>query len=353
MRCRRSHWASPTSPCRSAALPRIAQRVTLTLGSTIRRDVSADDGTQTESVQVSSQALTLEPTQAPSRAILTALQMQHLPSNGGRVQALIWQMPGGQVEPECRGLSVSGQKGIFSNISLDGADYNSTFACGTGSIRGGSGSAPTFNMDALQEFQITRNIFAAEFGRTTGGVINMSTKSGTNQFHHSATYLLRDSSMTARDAFGNQALAGNQQFGATVGGPIAKDRTFFFFAPEFQVASKPVNVAYAALDQQNIRNTPGAQALLGVAPEETVDAFSDAQSVIGRVDHTLLRPDQHVHAVRRDAHARAERRGGERSVDGAEHLDAHDERQRRIRPSPTCGVARRCCRCRRCSPARG
>ena len=109
--------------------------------------------------------------------------MQHLPSNGGRVQSLIWQMPGGQVEPECRGLSVSGQKGIFSNISLDGADYNSTFACGTGSIRGGSGSAPTFNMDALQEFQITRNVFAAEFGRTTGGVINMSTKSGTNQFH--------------------------------------------------------------------------------------------------------------------------------------------------------------------------
>ena len=261
------------------------QHLTLTLGSTITATFRLTLGTRTESVQVSNQALTLEPTQAPSRAILTALQMQHLPSNGGRIQALIWQMPGGQIEPECRGLSVAGQKGIFANISLDGADYNSTFACGTGSIRGGSGSAPTFNMEALQEFQITRNIFAAEFGRTTGGVINMSTKSGTNQFHHSATYLLRNGSMTSRDAFGNQALASNHQFGATIGGPLAKDRTFFFLAPEFQVASKPVNVAYAALDQQNLRNTAGAQALLGVAPEETVDAFSDAQSVIGRVDH--------------------------------------------------------------------
>jgi hypothetical protein len=261
------------------------QRVTLTLGSTITATFHLTIGGRTESVQVSSQVLTLEPTQAPSRAILTALQMQHLPSNGGRLQALVWQMPGGQIEPECRGLSVAGQKGIFANISVDGADYNSTFACGTGSIRGGSGSAPTFNMEALEEFQITRNIFAAEFGRTTGGVINMSTKSGTNQFHQSATYLLRNGSTTSLDAFGNQTLTSSHQFGATAGGPITRDKTFFFFAPEFQVASKPVNVAYAALDQQNLRNTAAAQALLSVAPEQTVDAFSDAQSVIGRIDH--------------------------------------------------------------------
>jgi hypothetical protein len=261
------------------------QRITVTLGSTVTATFHLTLGTRTESVQVSGQALTLEPTQAPSRAILTALQMQHLPSNGGRIQALIWQMPGGQIEPECRGLSVAGQKGIFANISLDGADYNSTFACGTGSIRGGSGSAPTFNLEALQEFQITRNIFAAEFGRTTGGIINMSTKSGTNQFHDSATYSLRNGSMTSRDAFGNQALTSDHQFGATVGGPITKDKTFFFLAPEFQIASKPVTVTYAALDQQNLRNTAGAQALLQVAPEETVDAFSAAQSVVGRVDH--------------------------------------------------------------------
>jgi hypothetical protein len=261
------------------------ERVTVTLGSAITATFHLTIGGRTESVQVSSQVLALEPTQAPSRAILTALQMQHLPSNGGRIQALVWQMPGGQIEPECRGLSVAGQKGIFANISVDGADYNSTFACGTGSVRGGSGSAPTFNMEALQEFQITRNIFAAEFGRTTGGIINMSTKSGTNQFHQSATYLLRNGSMTSRDAFGNQALTGSHQFGATAGGPIARDKTFFFVAPEFQVASKPVNVAYVALDQQSLRNTAAAQALLSIAPEETVDAFSDAQSVIGRVDH--------------------------------------------------------------------
>ncbi len=264
-----------------------SQEVVVTLGSTISANFDLALGARAETVQVSGGALTLEPTQAPSKSILTALQIEHLPLNGGRLQTLVWQMPGGQVEPECRGLSVAGQKGIFANISVDGADYNSTFACGTGSIRGGSASAPTFNMDALQEFQVTRNIFAAEFGRTTGGVINMSTKSGTNAFHHAASYLLRNEQMTALDAFGNKALASNHQVGATFGGPVAKDRVFFFLAPQFQVASKPVNILYTILDQQNLRNTAAAQALLAVAPEETVEAFSDAQSIIGRVDHIV------------------------------------------------------------------
>jgi carboxypeptidase family protein len=264
-----------------------SQEVVVTLGSTMTVNFRLAVGARVEAVQVRAAVSTLEPTQAPSKSILTALQIQHLPSNGGRLQSLIWQMPGGQIEPECRGLSIAGQKGIFANISVDGADYNSTFACGTGSIRGGSGSAPTFNLDALEEFQITRNIFAAEFGRTTGGVINMSTKSGTNAFHHSATYLLRNEHITSLDALGNKALANDHQFGATFGGPITKDRTFFFLAPQFQLANKPVNISYTNLDQQNLRNSPGAQALLAVAPEQTVDAFSDAQSVIGRLDHNV------------------------------------------------------------------
>jgi len=281
-----------------------AQQTDVTLGSSITASFRLALGTRTESVQVSSGALTLEPTQAPSKAILTALQIQHLPSNGGRLQAMIWETPGGQVEPECRGLSVAGQKGIFSNISIDGGDYNSTFACGTGSTRGGSGSAPTFNMEALEEFQVTRNVFAAEFGRTTGGVINMATRAGSNQFHDSATYLLRNGGMTSLDAFGNTSLTRDQQVSATVGGPLTKDRTFFFLAPQMQSASKPVIISFAALDQQNLRSSAAAQALLAVAPEGTVDAFSDSQSVVGRLDRVVS--DRHRFFTRVDfSHNRA------------------------------------------------
>ncbi|MEP7305834.1 MAG: TonB-dependent receptor [Acidobacteriota bacterium] len=264
-----------------------SQEVLVTLGSTISANFQLVVGARNEAVQVRGDALTLEPTQAASKSILTALQIQHLPSNGGRLQSLVWDTPGGQIEPECRGLSVAGQKGIFANISIDGGDYNSTFACGTGSIRGGSGAAPTFNQDALEEFQITRNIFAAEFGRTTGGVINMSTKSGTNEFHDSASYLVRNEHLSARDVFGNRPLTGNQQYGGTFGGPLRQDRTFFFIAPLIQAASKPVRVTYPVLDQQSLRGTSAAQALLAVAPEQSVDAIDDAQSVIGRVDHNL------------------------------------------------------------------
>jgi hypothetical protein len=280
------------------------QQARVTLGSSVSARFRLTVGTRTESVDVSSDTVTLEPTQAPAKAILTALQIDKLPSNGGRLQSLIWEVPGGQIEPECRGLSVAGQKGIFANISIDGGDYNSTFACGTGSIRGGSGSAPTFNIEALQEFQVTRNVFAAEFGRTTGGIITMSTRSGTNQFHQSASYLLRNEHLTMLDAFGNRSLTGNHQFDATLGGPITRDRTFFFFAPEFQEASKPVNIAYTALDQQQLRSTVAAQALLAVAPEATVNGFTNAQSIIGRVDRVVS--DRHSAFARVDfSHTRA------------------------------------------------
>jgi hypothetical protein len=264
-----------------------SQDVVVTLGSTISANFHLTVAGRNEAVQVNANASTLEPTQAQSKSILTALQLQHIPTNGRRLQTLIWDTPGGQIEPECGGMSVAGQKGIFANVSVDGGDYNTTFCAGTGSFRGGSGAAPSFNMDALQEFQITRNIFAAEFGRTTGGIISMSTKSGTNNFHDSAYYLYRDKSLTALDAFGNQALARNHQFGNTIGGPITKDRTFFFIAPEVQVASKPVNVVYPVLDQQGLRNTVGGQALLAVAPEDTVSAIDNSQSVIGRLDHVI------------------------------------------------------------------
>jgi hypothetical protein len=263
------------------------QEVVVTLGSSMTANFRLAVGGRTEAVQVNPEARMLELTQAQSKSILTALQIEKVPTNGRRLQSLVWDTPGGQIEPECTGMSVAGQKGIFANITVDGGDYNSTFACGTGSIRGGSGAAATFNMDALQEFQVTRNIFAAEFGRTTGGIITMSTKSGTNNFHDSAYYLYRDRKMTALDALGNQALARNQQFGDTIGGPIVKDRTFFFLAPEVQVATKPVNVLFPVLDQQNLRNTEGGRALLAVAPEGVVDALDNSQSVIGRLDHVM------------------------------------------------------------------
>ncbi|MGH9327176.1 MAG: hypothetical protein ACRD2B_10915 [Terriglobia bacterium] len=140
-------------------------------------------------------------------------------------------------------------------------------------------------MDALEEFDAIRNIAPAEFGRTTGGIVQMASKSGTNAFHGNAFYYFRNGDLTALDAFGNQAVGRDQQVGGTLGGPISKDRTFFFIAPEIQVAHKPVQILYSALDTEGVQDTPGAQALLGVAPEGTSVAVDNSQSVLTRVDH--------------------------------------------------------------------
>jgi hypothetical protein len=150
-------------------------------------------------------------------------------------------------------------------------------------VRGRSSSAPTFGFEALQEIQVVRNGFSSLFGRSTGGVIQMSTRSGTNQFHGSAYELARDGSMAAKDAFGRSPVARIHQFGGSFGGPISKDRTFFFTAPEFQFGSKPVSVVYG-LTAAQLASTAG-QALVAVAPQETFQAISNSQSVINRIDH--------------------------------------------------------------------
>ena len=261
-----------------------AQQIFVTLGSSVSAPFRLSVAAKTESVSVSAQDPGLEPTRTAPRSILTELQLRELPSNGRRLQNNVLETPSTLIEPECRGFSVSGQKGIFSNVSIDGGDYNSTWGCG---IRGRSESAPTFSLEALQELQVVRNTFSAEFGRSTGGQINMSTKSGGNQLHGSAFDFARNSALSMDDAFGRPSVSNIQQFGGSIGGAIVKDRTFFFFSPEFQNASKPVQVIYSLLDSQNLRNTPGAQALLGVAPEGTLNAISNSQSAISRIDHRI------------------------------------------------------------------
>jgi len=259
-----------------------SQEAFVTLGSSVSTNFNLSVEAKTESIEITTETPGIEPTRAAPKSILTDLQIHQLPSNGRRLQNFVIQTPTALIEPECRGFSVSGQKGIYANVSIDGGDYDSTWACG---VRGRSESAPSFGLEALQEIQVVRNTFNAEFGRSTGGVIQMSTKSGTNQFHGSSYYLFRDGNLAARDAFSRSPIARAQQFGGSVGGPIQKDRTFFFTASEFQLGSKPVQVLYSVLDSQNLRSTPGAQALLSVAPEGPFNAVSNSQSVINRVDH--------------------------------------------------------------------
>jgi hypothetical protein len=206
-----------------------------------------------------------------ARAVLTDLQLETLPASGRRVRSLFLFTPATQVEPECGGFAISGQKGVYTNISVDGADYTNTHWCGHVEF------SPSFSIEALQEFQVIRSTFSAEFGRSTGGIISMSTKSGTNLLRGSGFYLFRNDAMTVDDPFGRQPIGVGQQFGGSVGGALRKDRTFFFSRPEFQRNTKPVQILYTALDAQNSRHAGGAGAARRRA-ERTDRALSQSQS---------------------------------------------------------------------------
>jgi hypothetical protein len=234
-----------------------------------------------ESVEVVANSTAIEPSQTFSKAVLTDIQLRNLPASGRRIRNLFLLTPSTQIEPECGGFAISGQKGLFTNINVDGGDYTNTHWCGHVEF------SPTFTIEALQEFQVLRSTFSAEFGRSTGGIINLATKSGTNQFHGTGFYLFRNAATTKLDPFNREQIGLGQQFGGSVGGPVSKDRTFFFSAAEFQHNNKDVQVRYGQLDLLGLRNTAGAQALLGVAPEDLLEALSRSQSIVNRIDHQL------------------------------------------------------------------
>src|SRR5207237_382864 len=129
------------------------------------------------------------------------------------------------------GLNIGGQRGRSTLVQVDGADYtdNSINAART-----------TVSQEAVQEYQVATNSYAPEFGRATGGIVNVVTKGGTNDFHGNIFGFIRHKSIQSRNAFA--PLIDNDpnkkppftrgQYGATIGGPIKKDRTFFFFSFE-------------------------------------------------------------------------------------------------------------------------
>ncbi|HTL43563.1 MAG TPA: carboxypeptidase regulatory-like domain-containing protein [Vicinamibacterales bacterium] len=252
------------------------ETVAVRMGTSVTANVTLGVAGVAENVEVATGIA--EATAADGKAVLTAMQLQSLPAPGRRVRSLFLLTPATQIEPECGGFAISGQKGIYTNITVDGGDYTNTHWCGHVEF------SPTFSIEALQEFQVLRSTFSAEFGRSTGGIINMSTKSGTNVLRGTGFYLFRNDGMTKADPFGRQAIGVGQQFGASAGGAIRQDRTFFFLAPEFQRNTKPVQILYTALDAQRLRGTAAAQDLLAAAPEGGSQALSQSESVVARID---------------------------------------------------------------------
>src|SRR5687768_8287845 len=177
------------------------------------------------------QTRTAEATQLPAEVV------SGLPNNGRNYLNLTLLTPSVAVTqgPDGDVLSVGGQRGIHNNVSVDGADFNNPFF---GEQRGGQRPPFTFNLDAVQELVVVSQGANAEFGRSGGGFVNVITKSGTNQLRGTAHYFGKDDALSSRATHGAVSLEPDfrqQQFGFTLGGPIVKDRAFFFVAYDQQL----------------------------------------------------------------------------------------------------------------------
>lgn len=210
-------------------------------------------GAVTESVEVTADALSVQTESSTVQTTVAARQMQELPLNGRNPLQLVTLTAGAQLtdagtitgQQDNRGLTVNGLRATQNNFRLDGGNYTNRFF----------GSAPIMpNPDTLEEFTVQSSNYGAR-NSGAGAVIEMTTRSGTNQFHGSAFEFLRNTKLNARNFFQLERPPFKlNQFGGTFGGPIVKDKTFFFYSYQGTIQrSTPSPVSFQTLTAQQRR----------------------------------------------------------------------------------------------------
>src|SRR5215831_16117848 len=209
----------------------IQKDLDLTVGQAINLRITLKVSAASETIEVTGSP-TIETTQTESSTTLNELAVSQTPVLGRKFEDLLTLTPGVSVVqgPDGDEISFAGQRGIFNNVSLDGGDYNNGFF---GEQAGGQRAAIDITLEAVKEFQVVASGASAEFGRTAGGVVNVVTKSGTDQVHGSLFYFQRLEALTADTSDGKPLQDFHrEQFGGTMGGPIVKQKMFFFGAVE-------------------------------------------------------------------------------------------------------------------------
>ncbi|MGO4518046.1 TonB-dependent receptor [Terriglobus sp. 2YAB30_2] len=246
-------------------------------GDRARNDAHLQLGDVNETVNIEAQTPLLQSESATVSSTVTAQSVQDLPLNGRNYVQLIQIVPGANEGPgngltsggrpddrrQSSSFSVNGQDDTLNNFIIDGFDNNER-------IIGTSGVRP--NVEGIQEISVQTNSYAPEAGRTAGGVVNIVTRSGSNQFHGSAYEYFRNDIFDARQVLqtsGSKPELRQNQFGGSIGGPIWRDRTFFF--GDYEGFRQVTGVTYQSnvptLDEYNNINSIG-----GGSPQALVAA---------------------------------------------------------------------------------
>ncbi|MDX1623193.1 MAG: TonB-dependent receptor [Gemmatimonadota bacterium] len=244
------------------------------------------------------EAPVVDPTETASTQRLDEDVVEGLPNNGRDYLDLTLLTPGAGIVqgPDGEELTFNGQRGIFNNVIVDGADFNNPFF---GEQRGGQRPAFTFNQDAIEEIVVFNTGAPAEFGRSAGGVINVLTKSGTNEFEGTAHVFAQADELSSDFARGG----GNpnfdqQQFGFTIGGPIKRNKAFFFLSYDQQEFDQTKQVNRRIVNPGELQKLENF--LAGRFPQLAndfgpIDRTDDAKAFIGKVD-VILNDNHNVSA---------------------------------------------------------
>ena len=269
--------------------------VVVSVGSAIHLPVTLQLGSTAVTVDVT-EALTGVDLPAPT-TVISSQAIENLPINGRRFTDFAALTPTVQIDPQRGSISFAGQRGVNGNVMVDGADYNNPFFGGT---RGGERSnfVPTIPQTSVQEFQAITTGYAAEYGRSTGGLLNAISKSGGNEYHGEGFYQIRPRGAAVETPFiatvrttpnvtVGETREQLQQFGGGLGGPIKKDKLFWFAAAERQLSNVPRQVFFGTL--AGVVPTPQTQEAISFyqAQQGPFQSTNDATTTLGRLDYQL------------------------------------------------------------------
>ncbi|HET6975310.1 MAG TPA: TonB-dependent receptor [Pyrinomonadaceae bacterium] len=287
----------------------------------LRIDLQMTIGDVSESVTVESGAPLVNTESGSVSTVINRKFVDNVPLNGRSFQTLIDLTPGVVVTPSTFAdqgqFSVNGQRADANYFTVDGVSANFGVTGFIAMMQSASGALPALSasggtnslvsVDAMQEFRIQTSSFAPEFGRTPGGQISIATRSGTNAFHGTLFEYFRNDVLDARDWFVNfNGLAKPAErlndFGGVLGGPVIRDKTFFFFSYEGQRLRQPSSIQTSVPDNQSRQLAPVAirpylnafpvanGRSLGAGVAQFNASFSNPSSLDAysiRIDHSL------------------------------------------------------------------
>jgi len=295
--------------------------IVLTVGREAVVDLTLTVGAVSQSVEVTGEAPMVESTTATLGSLVDDHTIRALPLNGRSYDQLALLQPGviltspGQISTGSalitgtgKRFSVGGQRSMSNSFLLDGTNINDE-ANGTP----GGASGTNLGVDTIREFKIFTNSFKAEYGHSTGGVVTAITRSGTNTLHGTAFEYIRNSALDVRNFFdvGSSPPAFRRnQFGGVLGGPIKKDKTFFFGGYEglrqglatTQIATVPTLLArQGILPTGNVRVNPASVPFVNLYPAPNGRDFGDGSaeflsspSVTTNEDNFMVRLDHQL-----------------------------------------------------------